>query len=533
MSGTERTYLSNERQHQLMLFFNYYRLALAILLLVLLQFGLLIPDTAPSGTDQTLTIATGLYLVLCGLGMTATHREEMNQTTILAIMITDLMLLTLITNATGGVEGGFGNLMLVSVSTGALFLSLKNSLFLAAIASSGIVYTELFAGYSSSSNSFLRAALLGIAFFAVTILIQYILQRVRLSEKIAEQHAENIIDLQFINEMVIQRMRTGIIVCSQNGQIRMINQSAHLLVSNEAESEILTRVPKVLQEKINLWIDGRLNNLLTLRFNPKLPDVQISIAVLQDSPNSDLLIFLEDTSHTKQQAQQMKLASLGRLTASIAHEIRNPLGAISHAAQLLGESPSKDNTDLRMIEIIENHTLRMNNIIENVLQLSRQSKSVPELFTLTDWLTHFHIEFHDSNLDSTIELNCPKNIQVRFDQSQLHQVITNLVTNGLRYSKSFTGESRVSIKAGILNVNDQPFLDIIDFGAGLSIEQQEHIFEPFFTTENTGTGLGLFICKELCEANQSRLEWIAPKSETETGCRFRILFAHPQREQLD
>lgn len=531
--NTDKAYISNESQYRLMLFFNYYRLALAILLLVLLQTGLLNVFQAVHGEFQTLTITTGLYLVLCGLGMMVTQKENMSQSAVLAIMITDVLLLIVITKTTGGVEGGFANLMLVNVAAGSFFLTLRYSLLLAAIASSGVVYTELISSFGTSNASYLSAALLGIAFFAVTILIQYILNRARISEKIAEEHAESFIDLQFINEQVIQRMRTGIIVCSLEGQIKMINQSAITLITNDSAISHMDRVPNQLMRHIQQWKDTQLNLLQTIRFNPKLPDAQISIASLQESRNSDLLIFLEDSSQIKQQAQQMKLASLGRLTASIAHEIRNPLGAISHAAQLMSESHELDKTDLRMLEIIENHTHRMNSIIENVLQLSRQSRSTPELFELGNWLEQFKREYQEAHPQCSINIKCPDSLHLRFDQSQLQQIVANLVTNGLRYSASFSNQECIEIHAGILNANDQPYLDIIDFGPGLTAEQQEHIFEPFYTTESTGTGLGLFICKELCEANQSRLEWIPLKDKSETGCRFRILFVHPQREQMD
>jgi len=531
--NSDQAYISNESQYRLMSFFNYYRLALAILLLVLLQTGLLNVFQSSRSEFQTLTITSGLYLVLCGLGMMVTERDNMSQSTILAIMITDVLLLTVISKTTGGVEGGFANLILVSVAAGSFFLVLKNSLFLAAIASSGVVYTELISSFGSSSASFLRAALLGVSFFAVTILIQYILNRVRISEELAKEHAESVIDLQHINEQVIQRMRTGIIVCRLDGHIKMINQSAITLITNDASINNMDRVPDILITKIGYWRKTKANQLQTLRFNPKLPDTQISISSLQGTDNSDLLIFLEDSSQIKQQAQQMKLASLGRLTASIAHEIRNPLGAISHAAQLMSESTQIDPTDLRMIEIIENHTQRMNSIIENVLQLSRQSRSTPELFDLGVWIEQFKAEYFESHPQCSIDIQCPDNLQIRFDQSQLQQIVSNLVTNGLRYSAAYSKEERVEIQAGILNANDQPYLDVIDFGPGLTEEQKEHIFEPFYTTENSGTGLGLFICKELCEANQSRLEWVPLTQETNTGCRFRILFVHPQREQMD
>jgi two-component system sensor histidine kinase PilS (NtrC family) len=253
------------------------------------------------------------------------------------------------------------------------------------------------------------------------------------------------------------------------------------------------------------------------------------MTALGSEARAGTLIFLEDTARMAQQAQQLKLASLGRLTASIAHEIRNPLGAISHAEQLLTESTdseaSTDAGDKRLLEIIHTNTARVNDIIENVLQLSRRDLSMPEDLPLKDWLQDFIQEFVHSQkcdpADVALYLE-PEDCTVHMDASQLHQVLWNLCQNGLRHSQDYPGQPKLELHGGIAADSRKAFLDIIDHGPGVPPEARQNIFEPFFTTESKGSGLGLYIARELCECNQARLSYVAIPTG---GACFRIEFA--------
>ena len=220
------------------------------------------------------------------------------------------------------------------------------------------------------------------------------------------------------------------------------------------------------------------------------------------------------------------MSSLGRLSASIAHEIRNPLGAVSHAAQLLSESQNLDQSDARLTDIIHSHCQRMNSVIENVLELSRRRPPTPVRLTLSDFLDEFRTGFIESVSDAIIEIDVePRDTEVRVDKSQLEQALTALVENGVRYSREAGKEPFVRLEGGMDHRTERPYLNVIDRGPGVPEDKLPKLFEPFFTTESSGTGLGLYLSRELCEANQARLNY---QPQPEGSC-FRISFAHPDR----
>jgi len=243
--------------------------------------------------------------------------------------------------------------------------------------------------------------------------------------------------------------------------------------------------------------------------------------VVNDGDRDSVLVFLENLTLSEEKAQQIKLASLGRLTAAISHEIRNPLSAISHAGQLLSESADLQQDDRRLLDIIQTQSRRINSIIQSVLQISRKSGVDRQRFDLIDWCRTQAVEI-TANYGlpaQAIEVE-GDSISVTANSGHLQQVVTNLCDNAIRHSPGWTGEPivRLVARTGAEGVAE---LDIIDQGAGISPENEVHLFEPFFTTHSEGTGLGLYICRELCAANGASLNYI---SDSDPGCLFRIEF---------
>ena len=241
------------------------------------------------------------------------------------------------------------------------------------------------------------------------------------------------------------------------------------------------------------------------------------------------MLTIEDQALYNQQVQQGKLASLGQLTANIAHEIRNPLGAISHAGQLLGECPGLSPQDMRLIEIIQTHTLRMNAIIEDILQLSHKDNSKQEHIHLASWLTTyvdgFESEYlkHPKSFTLTIEAEVQDAL---FDPNHLTQILNNLCENALKYGYV----SEQSIQINVSNFFNQPTIDIVDHGPGVPKSSIKHLFEPFFTSSSSGTGLGLYISRGLAELNQAILSYHSLTNEQ--GCCFRLCMTNAEQNKI-
>jgi two-component system sensor histidine kinase PilS (NtrC family) len=230
------------------------------------------------------------------------------------------------------------------------------------------------------------------------------------------------------------------------------------------------------------------------------------------------VIFVEDVGRMRAQARQMKLIALGRLTASIAHEIRNPLSSIGHAAQLLGEDVKAAQGDERLIAIIRDNVHRLDRIVEEVLYLNRRDRAQPEAIEARTYLANFVADFCTSEKvpHEGIDLEVRTSQRVVFDRQHLDQVLWNLARNAWRHGRKLAGSLRIVLAPG--DIRGTLLLDVRDDGPGISAQDQAHLFEPFFTTDAQGTGLGLYIARELCEGNGARIEYI----ENPTGAQFRV-----------
>ncbi len=446
----------------------------------------------------------------------------------------DIIFITLLMHASGGISSGLGILLVVAIAAGSILSTGRMAILFAAIASLAILGEQIYSQSShiAVSSGYTRAGLLGATFFATALLANLLAKRMLASEALASQRGEDLAQMAELTNYIVQRMQTGIVVLGMDDQIRLMNESAwHLLDTKpNKQGQKLNNASPALAKQLRLWRQQPQREPDSFSPSQTSGPVLPRFAKLGGDESSGTLIFLEDTSGITQQAQHLKLASLGRLTASIAHEIRNPLAAISYAGQLLAESSTLDNGDMRFTQIIREQSQRMNKMIENILQLSRRNPLQLADFKLQPWLGEFITEFTRSqNIEKTqveLELNV-QDITVRMDPSQLQQVLWNLCENGLRYAPA-TSNPKLKLRVGILPESQYPFLDVMDFGAGIAPEIAQQIFEPFFTTQQGGTGLGLYIARELCESNQARLS----HTEMPIGTCFRITFADPRRRQV-
>jgi len=447
---------------------------------------------------------------------------------VLSQVLMDIFMITLLMHASGGVNSGLGMLLIVAIAGGSLLTEGRTAFFFAAVASLCVLVEVTIAdiyGLFYSTN-YTHGGLLGVTFFATAFLAFSLAQRVRASETLAHQRGEHLRYLAHLNAQIVQHIESGIVVVDILGRIRLFNEAARRLLGlkEQPQGRALLSVAPELAEQLTTW--QQLGNSTTTPslFRPALGEVEVmaTFTELKRGGAISVLIVLQDATLMARQAEQLKLASLGRLTASIAHEIRNPLSAISHAGQLLAESATLGEYQTRLTQIIVNHSQRVNTIIENVSQLSRRSPANLEFFDLYQWLQIFVEEFiiQQGLTPGDILIRPPTSpVIVGFDPGQFYQVVNNLCDNGLRYSQ---GSPLLELS---MDTSERPYLEVRDHGHGMSEQVKAQIFEPFFTTERMGSGLGLYIAREICAANQASLHLF---SNTHTGCCFRVHFSSGQ-----
>jgi two-component system sensor histidine kinase PilS (NtrC family) len=489
----------------------------------------------PVESPRLFTIAATAYLcfgfvcvVLVRKRMASAHVQTIIQATI------DITCLMLLLHACGGISSGLGLLLLVPVGGLAFLLPPRSALFLAAITAITILVHTIWqqiGGYADVTV-YATAGFLGLVLFTIAASASVLATRVRESEDLVRQKDVDLANLADLSQYIVQHLRESLLVVDTADKIRLINQSAaEILGDNHAvPGALIGEVSPRLLYSLSTWRSGGSDKHSPPSFvaadGARL--IQPHFAPLGSMAPAPTLIFLEDTSLMAERVQQSKLAALGRLSASIAHEIRNPVGAMSHAGQLLAESPRVSADDRRLTDIIRNNSERVSTIINNVLQLSRRESTEPVRLSLGDWLTEFLPEFSETMQVPLAEIqvhDASDELEVRFDPTHLHQVVWNLCSNSIKYGEPRDG-IKVEIRLSRLSPSYRPYLEVADRGSGIDAQAADRIFEPFFTAGKGGTGLGLFIARELCQLNRAVLFY---EARLGGGSVFRVVFSDPQR----
>jgi two-component system sensor histidine kinase PilS (NtrC family) len=449
----------------------------------------------------------------------------------------DIGAVVILMHCSGGISSGLGGLLIVFVGAGSLVLPRQFPAVLAAVSTFAILGQQAFSqlGGISTDANYPAAGILSALIFAMALATRPLGRRIQASEALARQRGVDLQNLSELNEYIVQHLRESIIVIDSDDRIRLSNASATQLLGVEGRVRglLLRAVFEPLADYIQVWrkdVAQSAHPEFTVITSGSNLRVTAHLAPLgKDGERSGpVLVFLEDASLMNERVQQSKLASLGRLSASIAHEIRNPVGAMSHAAQLLGESSDLTTNNKRLTEIIETHSSRVSHIIDNVLQLSRRESSRPERLLIGPWLEDFAAEFsntlelHEGELTTN---DVPPDLEVRMDRSHLRQVLWNLCDNAVKYA-SETGGILVEIRADRMPGQGRPYVEVVDHGLGVDAATADKMFEPFYTERSGGTGLGLYISRELCELNRATLLHL---DRPGGGSIFRIVFADPDR----
>lgn len=513
-------------------FLNYFRLAQAVVYAAL---AFSAPGLSwPTVSQPDLAHVVAATYLLFALGVLLQTRRVMPRATLVVsgALVVDILVAVLAAAAMRDARIGIAMMLAVNLSTGALILPLRLSSFFAALATLGML-GHTFLDLRSNDGELLESGLFGLAYFASTTLCHVLGRQLRATEALAEQRSIDLANLSQVNELIIRRMKTGVLLVDDANRIHQLNESAWMLLGNpSAEQRDLGKLAPELSRRLYHWMtSGKLDETAT-QLADGVPEVVPRFTRLAPNDDSNVLIFLDDTSLLSRRAEELTLSSLGRLSASIAHEIRNPLAAIRYSAQLLAESKDMNGADGRMVEIINNHCVRLNEIIENILQLSRRERSRPETLDLGRWANGFVEEYRQGNdlgEDSLRVINSSTPVAAVADPQQLQQVVWNLVQNALRYGRMPGEPARVMVVTR-LGEHGVPILEVIDRGPGIAPKVAAQIFEPFYTTHEYGTGLGLYLARQMSEANQAALEYVRVAGG---GSCFRLVLTPPARQGND
>jgi two-component system sensor histidine kinase PilS (NtrC family) len=441
--------------------------------------------------------------------------------------------ISLILYASGGVASGLAILLVLPVGAMSVLAEHRDAFLIAAMAALGILVQQMFvyvAGVAPAGD-FTTGGVIGVVLFAIALSAWPIANRLRESEALVRRQEIDLANLAQLSQYIVQHLRESILVVDTEDRVRLINESAAQMLGDRSAypGALLGEASPRLLYLLATWRQGTAaaaDSPPTFTAADGARVIQPHFAPLGDSAPAPILVFLEDTSLIAEKVQQSKLAALGRLSASIAHEIRNPVGAMSHAGQLLAESANLAGEDKRLTEIICSNATRVNDIINNVLRLSRREEAHRERLSLRGWLEDFLDEFCATMQCAPERFTISGTkapIEVRVDSSQLHQVVWNLCDNVLKHAPA---DVPIEVRYGRISASARPYLEIADRGPGVPAEHVERIFEPFFSSGHGGTGLGLFLARELAQTNGATLLY---EPRAGGGSLFRMVFADPQR----
>jgi len=509
-------------------YLNLYRMAITLLLGTAHFSGL--TQSAAGTSSQAFASAILLcYLLFAAFHLFSARRRGANSYRLATYsLLTDVAFLSLLVVAYAGVANGIGILLVFTSGVAAVLLPLRMALFLASIASVCMIGTSLwrFATADASADSIIQAGLFGITAMGSAVIANRLAYWARDFRLIAEKRKATLTELEQVNELIIRRMRTGVIAVDETNMIRVMNESAWFLMgSPPVRQRSLRSLSPRLEQALADW--------------KKQPDVEPKPVILEPSQAQILpgfvslpsesglgaMIFLNDNNVVARRAIELSVNSLAKLSGSIAHEIRNPLAALNHASQLLEESPQIRLSEMRLIHIIQNHAKRMNGIVENILQLSRREQSRPELVPLHVFLPEFANEFETSQTNRALDFQTAIDTEetfVLYDKSQLSQCLWKLLDNAVDHASR--DKPNPAVRLALRRDPEAGFciITVADNGPGISKAQLSKIFEPFYTTRKEGSGLGLYIARQLCEANQAEL---TVDSEPGEGAFFHIRLA--------
>jgi len=508
-------------------YFNIYRLISALVFWVLAWRFAGVINLGAEGSALYLSVCAvyASLSVLFAVGIL--WRKPQFQWQITAHMLADIVCILGLMHTSGGVESGLGLMLLVSLAAAGLISRGRYAFLYAALATIAVLGEDTWRFLRvGGEHNFLQAAMMSVGYFAVAALAFLLARYAQDSERLAAQRGIDLANLSQVNQLVIRDMKDGVLVVDSDYRVRTYNERTEALLGPMPLGASMPRLQEYSAELagwLSSWRRDPTTALTDMRSPVTAAPIRLRYVPIENAPKAGTLVFLEDIGEEQAEARQIKLAALGRLTANIAHEIRNPLSAISHAAELLGEEGERTEIEQRMLRIIRDNAVRLDRMVQEVLQLNRRDRAQPEIIDPVSYLNTFADDFcHVEKVARDVfSLEIDSELPWFFDRNHLHQVLWNLTRNAYRHGQKQRGSVRFCLTQAPMH--DYRQLDIIDDGPGVDPEQRNQLFEPFFTTANQGTGLGLYIARELCEANNAFLDYV----DVAPGGQFRILLRGP------
>ncbi|ULJ61571.1 sensor histidine kinase [Wielerella bovis] len=443
--------------------------------------------------------------------------------------LVDITMMAVLTGLAGGVSSGFGILVLPFLAA-ACVLSYGRFALVYASYSALLILIEVFWRFFpfSSENlsthlSLLTGQLLLIAAcYIVPALTSFSASYLLRADDSLKQHRTAYERVSAINKIVLNRVQETVVVLDKESRVWMHNRQAKQHFSQLQAGEIA----QFLQPLVTRWLRKPKQAFeTTFEINNALMHIR-AMPLIQGE--SELLTLLIRSDKERQiEAQTVKLTSLGLLTANLAHEIRNPLSAMRQSNGLLLEM-AQENDDLmieRLSGIIEKNIARVDKMIEDVSALNKSDRRHPEVIHLMKFWMGFVQEFQMTRPDAKgcLKLDMSKQrFEVIFDPMHLQQIIWNLCNNAWRHSEKKKESVIVRVRPlGAHHIS----LRVWDDGPGVAENMQAHLFEPFNTNQSEGTGLGLYVARELAHANKGDLRYI-PEAKS-----FELILPRHDNEQ--
>jgi len=529
---------------------NTTRVVIAVVLLAYLSFG------REGGLGGLYAMVCLVYLVLAVLfaGLTARLRRRFLLQVISQLAV-DIGVISLLIVIGGATRDGLVIMYLFPLAGAAILTPMLLALFFASVVTLFLLGESLYQAIRGVDNlSLMQAGLYGAAFFAIVAVLNRMAARLIRQEELAARRGADLKIQLAINQLIIADVEDGILVVGLDGDVSTGNPAARLMLglSDEALQFRLAEVQALapIAAAFSAWLERQVQNAayVTLKLMHEsgfdapgaawtgrrelAAHLKLRFARV-DTPDGEAgrcVIFMQDVTAIENRAQELKLAAMGRLTASIAHEVRNPLSAIGHATALLAEDLAGPG-EQRLLKIVSDNVARVNRMVEDILQLSRKVQPGGDPLFLGPLLHELKAEFQETHglASDIVTMGNMAEAPVRFDALHLREVLVNLLTNAIRYNSGQPGSIRIEVAE---DATGRMELHVQDDGPGITPEVRAHLFEPFYTTSSKGTGLGLYLARELCLNNGAKLDY---EYRLDTGSsgqprgtgRFVITFAQP------